>query len=226
MTKEFNCYTHLAKNLPKKFLILTQKNHFSNRKNRFSTQRKNFLYSPPKNQKNFHIRFKEPFTWYTQLAHPKKKILPKMFFILIQKKNDFQTKKIFTPTWKNRFSTQRKHLFIYPPKNQFFKRKSSSHPFQRNVHLVQSHGPPKKENSTQNVFYNYPKKQFSKRKNFSHPLERTDFLPKENIYLFAPQKTNFSNEKVFHARFKETFTWYNHMTHPKKENSTPKISYT
>ena len=158
MTKEFTCYTHLAKNLPKKFLILTQKNHFSNRKNRFSTQRKNFLYSPPK--------------------------------------------------------------------NQFFKRKNFSHPFQRTVHLVHSAGPPKKENSTQNVFYTYPKKQFSKRKNFLHPLERTDFLPKENIYLFAPQKTNFSNEKVFHARFKETFTWYNHMTHPKKENSTQKISYT
>ena len=102
---------------------------------------------------------------------------------------------------KNRFSTQRKNFLHSPPKNQFFKRKSFSRPFQRNVYLVQSHGPPKKENSTQNVFYTYPKKQFSKRKNFSHPLERTDLLPKENISY-----NNFSNEKVFHAPFKEPFT--------------------
>ena len=205
MTKEFTCYTHLAKNLPKKFLILTQKNHFSNRKNRFSTQRKNFLHSPPKNQFFKRKSFSRPFQRNVHLVQshgpPKKENSTQNVFYTYPKKNDFQTKKIFTPTWKNRFSTQRKHLFIYPPKNQFFKRKSFSNPFQRNVHLVQSHGPPKKENSTQHVFYTYPKKQFSKRKNFSHPLERTDLLPKENISY-----TNFSNEKVFHAPFKEPFT--------------------
>ena len=177
MTKEFTCYTHLAKNLPKKFLILTQKNHFSNRKNRFSTQRKNFLYSPPKNQFFKRKNFSHPFQRTVHLVHsagpPKKENSTQNVFYTYPKKNDFQTKKIFTPTWKNRFSTQRKHLFICPPKNQFFKRKSFSRPFQRNVHLVQSHDPPKKRK----------------------------FYPKNFLYL--TKNFNFLNEKFFQAHLKE-----------------------
>ena len=74
---------------------------------------------------------------------------------------------------KNRFSTQRKNFLHSPPKNQFFKRKSFSRPFQRNVHLVQSHDPPKKRK----------------------------FYPKNFLYL--TKNFNFLNEKFFQAHLKE-----------------------
>ena len=51
-------------------------------------------------------------------------------------------------------------------------------------------------------------------KSFSHPPERTNFPPKEIIPYTYPKTINFSNEKTFQTRLKES------IFQPKKKNSS------
>ena len=164
------------------FILIQKKTIFKRKKFSHPLERTDFLpkeniylFTPQKtnfsNEKVFHTRFKETFTWCNHMAHPKKKTLPKMFFILIQK-NNFPNEKIFHTHLKEPIFYPKK-TFICPPKKQFFKRKSFSRPFQRNVHLVQSHDPPKKRK----------------------------FYPKNFLYL--TKNFNFSNEKIFQTHLKE-----------------------